>query len=529
MLTILEGSTFCICDDIGDVGDETSGFFAEDTRFLSRLKLTVNGATPLPLSAGKVEYFSAAFFLRNPLAGGLRHGSALDHARAVRRRGDAGRRRAREPVDGPRRVRARARVRRGLRGHPLREAARLRARRSGDARSRCPHPVRRALRRRATTSSCSRTRRLAAHADDPLAARRGRRLQHDVSRSSSSRASAGRCGIDVVPVAGRRPLVPHDDRAPLRRGARARSRFARRVAAARAAAARRAGRSSSGRSASRSATSPRCGCGARRSPALVKLPAAGMPWFMTVFGRDTLITCLQTLLFGPELARNALAALAALQATEDDPSIDAEPGKIVHEVRRRQGGRELVRALLRHRRRDAALPDPVLGGVALDRRHHARAGVPGAGAARARVDRPLRRPRRRRLRRVREARAARARRAVVEGLVRLAALPRRPHRASGAIAPCEVQGYVYDAKRRLAEIAREVWRDRDARRAARRARPTSSSGDSTRRSGARTAAASTRSRSTATRTASTRSARTWATCSGRASSRRSASTPSSTS
>src|SRR5258708_8190243 len=71
MFTILEGSTFCICDDIGDVGETTSGLFADDTRFLSKLRLTINGATPLPLSAGKVEYFSAAFYLRNPLAGGL--------------------------------------------------------------------------------------------------------------------------------------------------------------------------------------------------------------------------------------------------------------------------------------------------------------------------------------------------------------------------------------------------------------------------------------------------------------------------
>jgi glycogen debranching enzyme len=68
-----------------------------------------------------------------------------------------------------------------------------------------------------------------------------------------------------------------------------------------------------------------------------QLPAAGMPWFMTVFGRDTLITCLQTLLFGPELASNALRVLAALQATEDNPAIDAEPGKIVHEVRHGKG------------------------------------------------------------------------------------------------------------------------------------------------------------------------------------------------
>jgi len=70
-LTILEGSTFCICDEIGDVTGETGGLFADDTRFLSRLRLTLNGKRPLLLSSGKVEYFSAAFFLRNPLAGGL--------------------------------------------------------------------------------------------------------------------------------------------------------------------------------------------------------------------------------------------------------------------------------------------------------------------------------------------------------------------------------------------------------------------------------------------------------------------------
>ena len=42
-MTILEGSTFCICDEIGDLDGRTSGLFAEDTRFLSRLELRVNG------------------------------------------------------------------------------------------------------------------------------------------------------------------------------------------------------------------------------------------------------------------------------------------------------------------------------------------------------------------------------------------------------------------------------------------------------------------------------------------------------
>jgi glycogen debranching enzyme len=70
-ITILEGSTFCICDERGDIDGETQGLFADDTRFLSLLRLTVDGEKPLLLSFGKVEYFSAAFYLRNPLTGGL--------------------------------------------------------------------------------------------------------------------------------------------------------------------------------------------------------------------------------------------------------------------------------------------------------------------------------------------------------------------------------------------------------------------------------------------------------------------------
>ncbi len=64
------------------------------------------------------------------------------------------------------------------------------------------------------------------------------------------------------------------------------------------------------------------------------VPAAGLPWFMTLFGRDTLITSLQELLLGPEAAAGALRALAEVQADTDDPERDAEPGKIVHELRR---------------------------------------------------------------------------------------------------------------------------------------------------------------------------------------------------
>src|SRR5216110_1997928 len=70
-LRILEGATFCICDELGDLHGEGEGLFSEDTRYLSRFRLTINGKRPLLLSSDKIEYFSAAFFMRNPLSGGL--------------------------------------------------------------------------------------------------------------------------------------------------------------------------------------------------------------------------------------------------------------------------------------------------------------------------------------------------------------------------------------------------------------------------------------------------------------------------
>jgi glycogen debranching enzyme len=74
----------------------------------------------------------------------------------------------------------------------------------------------------------------------------------------------------------------------------------------------------------------------RFTPAIAgtkSLPAAGLPWFMTMFGRDSILTSLQSLPFTPELAETTIRVLGEWQGTRIDDFRDEDPGRILHEMR----------------------------------------------------------------------------------------------------------------------------------------------------------------------------------------------------
>jgi glycogen debranching enzyme len=454
-ITILEGATFCVSDELGDLTEPTNGFFASDTRFLSRLLLTVNGTRPLLLSYGKVEYYSAAWFLRNPPVGGLQP----DQVSIARRRfigeGMQDHVICVNHASGP--VAFELALDLGSDFADIFAVKAFDAALGDPARASLPPLVEAFFDEEDNGFVFSSPGTFEGQTQVVLTEQGevdGGTIRYRVELDPRER---WHLRVDVVPTRDGEKVVPRaaerhfgDELARVRESLAAwqlrvpqlrcswddlNLSFSKSVSDLAALRMRGAGRHG-------------------------QLPAAGMPWFMAVFGRDTLITCLQTLLFGPELAQSALHTLAELQAVEDDPSIDAEPGKIVHEVR---NGRAATAWFPRYYCTLDATPLYLIllsevwrwtddAGLVRDLRGPAlkalewidRYGdLDGDGFVEYRKRAPK-------------------------------GLDNQSWKDSGVsqkfadgrladppIAPAEVQGYVYDAKLRTAELARAVWRDRD--------------------------------------------------------------------
>jgi glycogen debranching enzyme len=192
------------------------------------------------------------------------------------------------------------------------------------------------------------------------------------------------------------------------------------------------------------------------------VPAAGLPWFQTLFGRDSLITSYQSIHIVPELAATTLDELASQQGMRSDDFRDEDPGKILHELR----FGELTAFKERpHSPYYGSADGTMLFLILLDEYERftgdtdrVRRLEPNARAALAWIDEYGDRDG--------DGYVEYERRNTESGLENqcwkdswnsilfadgtLAKLPR---------ATCELQGYVYDARRRCARLAREVWDD----------------------------------------------------------------------
>ena len=194
------------------------------------------------------------------------------------------------------------------------------------------------------------------------------------------------------------------------------------------------------------------------------MPAGGLPWFMTVFGRDSIIAAYEALPFEATLAQATLQALAELQATEWDDFADAQPGKIAHELRR--GALAALGEIPRvyYGTHDA----PALFLILLDEyeswtgdREFVRSLEPNARAALEWLEGPADLDGDGYLEYVKRSKAPSALDNQgwkdSDDSIRFS----DGRRAEPPIATCEVQGYAYDARLRTARLLREVWRDEE--------------------------------------------------------------------
>jgi glycogen debranching enzyme len=323
-IAVLEGRTFMYSDSVGDVpGGSIGGLVHADTRFLNRWVLTINGARFLALRSGLVDHYSAAFFLTNDQMPGM-----MPNSVAVRRLRFVG--------HG---LHERLELQ-SFAAHPIRIELRLsagndfadlfeikdRVRDRGDeiTRHHAPDGSRLTFRYRHESFEAETT----VNVSTPANRVEGDALVWDLELPARGEWT---CEFHVPLKLGPNELQPmHQDFGEASEA----------VSDDPVTAWRRDGANFESDSkllidiiekSARDLIALRID--AKRDGVEVAMLGAGLPWFLTLFGRDTLITAYQTVAFGPLFARGALLALAAFQATERDDFRDEEPGKMLHELR----------------------------------------------------------------------------------------------------------------------------------------------------------------------------------------------------
>jgi glycogen debranching enzyme len=322
VVKILDGNTFVVSDDRGDIEaspTDPTGLFSFDTRFLSKWVLTVNGERLSSLSVDDLQYFESRFFLV-PGTGTVYIDAKLS---VIRQRAVAGGFHEELTIlnHSDRPVRLQVRIDAGCDFADLfevKDALRKKGRYSADVSSRSlvlryeRGPFRRATAISATATTQYDPEGLTFVARVPAHGQWTTELQVLAERQVGGRADGLDRGDPKRALEGMRrnlerwidgaPRLECDDE-PLKATYRrslvdlAALRFSPPIAGGRA------------------------------------LPAAGLPWFMTMFGRDSIFTSLQALPFTPELAATTLRALGDWQGARSDDFRDEDPGRILHEMR----------------------------------------------------------------------------------------------------------------------------------------------------------------------------------------------------
>ncbi|MGC9665273.1 glycogen debranching N-terminal domain-containing protein [Planosporangium sp. 12N6] len=322
-LAVLDGRTFMYSDAVGDVPKgSVGGLVHADTRYLDEWVLTVNGARLLELRSGLGEHFQATFYLTNPDLPDLPANAIGVRRRRVVGRGIGERIEVTNYAD--RTLRLRVRLTAGSDFADLFEIKhRVQDRSDKISRDHAPDGSRLSLVYRNDGFEASTEVRAAP----PATVIDGNALVWDLELSVGDRWQCDlqlplpTADTEIAPPQRRPDHVAHMSLDPVIEWRTSLARF-----------------ESDSHEFEQSLNRTVCDLAALRimmrvGTEDVMLPAAGLPWFLTLFGRDTLITAYQTLCMGPALAEGALIALAAYQGTECNDFRDEEPGKILHEVR----------------------------------------------------------------------------------------------------------------------------------------------------------------------------------------------------